>query len=212
MARIVFEDSEFTSLVPPYRPGGSRLWEVGLIVRDDLSPGMTTTGGRTWEEKSYRWLVSDVDLSDADPKSLEIGRFHQRHPMFSGRAGSPAGCIPEEDVARNIAKILTPGCTLIGAAPQGDVDHLRDLLYRHRLPWVAHHHVIDIESWAVGWLNGQASTSDWRAEGRQLPGLPWKYRDVLAALGIVQDDDQQHTALGDAQIVRQVWDLTTGGA
>lgn len=210
MTQIVFLDTEYTNLVPPHRPGGGRLWEIGMIVRTP-SPEAEAGApfGRDYEDREIRWLVDDVDLSTADPKSLEVGRFYERHPRYSEatrRAIAAADSnfdlsLSEYAVSWNVAQQIRPGCHIVGAVPGGDVDHLRDMLYRHGLPWVAHYHLIDIESMIVGYL--------W-ATGEP-PALPWPYSDLLAGLGLVEDEKTKHTALGNARMVRAAWDVMTGG-
>lgn len=58
MTALAFVDTETTGLDPDFH----EIWEVGLIVNDEE---------RLWQ--------LPVDLKRADPKALEIGRFHERY-------------------------------------------------------------------------------------------------------------------------------------
>jgi len=65
---VVYVDTETTSLREPHLPGGRRTWEVALI----RVPGDGTPARAAWLQ------IIDVDLADADPESLRVGRFHER--------------------------------------------------------------------------------------------------------------------------------------
>lgn len=63
---LVFVDTETTSLRPD-----RRAWDIALIVRRPGEP-----------DREYQWFVDDLalDLGNADPFALKIGRFYERHP------------------------------------------------------------------------------------------------------------------------------------
>jgi DNA polymerase III epsilon subunit-like protein len=168
---LVFLDTETTSLNRRTRLA----WEVALIVRGP--------DGRDDYEKA--WRVEDVDLSEADPMSLKIGRFHERFK----RVPAPMS-LPEAEVAVEIER-ETRGAVLIGAVPSFDEETLAGMLYRHGLCPTWHYHLVDVETLAAGAL--------------RMPPR-WDFDSVLAAYGLTYDEADRHTALGDARMVRDLYD------
>jgi len=74
MTYLAFVDTETTGLHPNRRP-----WEVAIIRRDlsGIAP-----------ERSVTIQITDVDLSDADPMALSIGRHRtvRRQLVLAGEA------------------------------------------------------------------------------------------------------------------------------
>lgn len=184
-APVCFIDTEYTTLDPWRR----RPWEVAIIRRDPGIADVETT-----------FLISDVDLSDADPKSLEVGHFFERHPAFGGvTAEDPLINYVTETEAAEVVEALTRGCHIVAAVPDPDVDILREMLRRHGLRWTGHYHLMDIENIAIGYLKGLDPTF--------IPQLPLKSDDLSRLCGLEPpDDDTRHTAMGDARWVRDWWD------
>lgn len=161
MTPIVFLDTETTSLRPD-----RWAWEVGMIRRDD-------TG-----ERECRFFVAlvDIGLQDADPFSLSVGRFWERHPHAQRLAGGggpfawqngdsmwslsggrtawevPDGVVVDAADAAAIVSAWTHGAHLVGAVPAFDADVLSKLLRDNWLTPSWHYHLIDVEALAVGWL------------------------------------------------------------
>ncbi|MDN7120282.1 hypothetical protein INN71_02635 [Nocardioides sp. ChNu-153] len=187
---LVFVDTEPTSLDPSRRP-----WEVCLIRRAPDSTERTT-----WV------MVEDVDLAYADPDSLRIGGFYDRHPAGSGLAvvQRPGPCrleVLREDRLARMVERETRGATLVGVNPGFDVHVLDKMLRRHRLAPAWHYWPVDVKSMAIGALHA-----------RGLDDLP-DSSDALAELcGVTPvPPAMRHTAMGDATWARDWYDrLATG--
>lgn len=191
MTPICFVDTETTSL-----RHDRRAWDVALIRRDD-------DGERTAQ---FYISLDDIDLPNADPFSLDIGRFWERHPdAASIREGAPhAGGLDEVYLgiraARTVAH-LTHGAHLVGAVPNFDAEVLANLIRGHGLIPAWHHHLIDVETLAVGYLAGLGNSI----------APPWKSDDLAAYLNIETPEDERHTALGDARMAARIYDRIMGG-
>lgn len=172
--------------------GVHSIWEVALVWPD---------GG------SCSWMVDDVKLSTADSSALSVGRFHER--WYS--AGS-SDRTSSQSVARHIAR-LTAGVHLVGVNVSFDARHLEQLLRQrnHAPGW--HYHLVDVAAMALGFLHGRADgyTADARAD-RTIP-LPYSSYELSRACGVAPpEDDEQHTALGDAQWAARWYRRLTEGA
>jgi hypothetical protein len=183
MTTLVFADTETTSLRRPYRPAGRRIWEIGMIRREPDGA-----------EREMAAIITDVDLREADPSSLAIGRFHQRHPAGAEQhlhAGDPDATYWEEARAAALVGDWTFGTHLIGTVPTFEDLGLEDLLYRHgRVPgW--HYHIVDVEALAAGKL-GLAP--------------PWDSGELSRKAGVDPEQYERHTALGDARWCRAIYD------
>lgn len=179
--KICFVDTETTSLRPD-----RRAWEIALILRD-------TEAGTDTE---YTWFIgqAELELGDADLGSLKIGRFHERHPESGPDAPSdpwgPGNTFNEYYVAQKVEK-LTRGAIVVGAVPNFDTEVLGDMLRRQGFCPAWHYHLVDVETLAAGAL-------------KQAP--PWGFDALLAAYGLAYADEDRHTALGDARMVRDLYD------
>lgn len=212
-SRICFLDCETTSLRPD-----RRAWEVGLIVRRDVivkHPDGPDTDGT--EDVEHRWLIAadDLDLGNADPMALKIGRFYERHPDFTpirkaGVSGAWEAVYPEPYVLREVEK-LTRGAHIVGAVPNFDTEVLAARMREHGICPSWHYHLVDIEALAVGYLSGLRSDEPPGMNDYPL-SLPWKSDDLSAALGIQVSEDDRHTALGDARWAMAIYDAVTGHA
>ncbi len=179
-APLVFLDTETDGLGP-----NRRAWEVALIRRDDQST-----------RELHMWLP--LDLRGADSQALAIGRFWDRHPEGRRVSGKPA--IPGEmvvtrdlDAARKIME-WTFGAHLVGAIPSFDADVLARLLRANGLLPQWHHRLYCIESIVAG------------SFGRPVGGL----RACAEAVGLTVEDGAEHTAMGDARMVWNIWDTVMG--
>lgn len=185
MTPIVFIDIESTSLHP-----ARRAWDIALISRDEDG------------DVVHRWFIDakDLDLGNADPFSLKIGRFYERHPDYaevSGRA------LPEQNVLHAVEDV-TRGAHLIGAVPNFDADTFDRRMRAHGILPSWHHHLIDVEALAVGYLHGLGKAGDLT--------LPWRSDDLSRACGVEPPSGQErHTALGDAGWALRWYDAITGG-
>jgi hypothetical protein len=188
--KIVFCDTETTSLRPD-----RRAWDIGLIAR---RPGHA--------DVEHQWYIDghDLDLGNADPFSLSIGRFYERHPHYRLDRESTGTDTESEYDALRLVEAITRGAHLVGAVPNFDADVLSARMRAHGICPSWHYHLIDVEALAVGYLNGK-----WTI-GREALGPPWKSDSLSADLGITVSEEDRHTALGDAKWARAIYDAVMG--
>lgn len=190
-APLCFLDTETTSLDPERRLA----WEFAAIRRNP-----------TGHQEKIQIFI-DVDLKDADPMSLKIGGYYDRHP-FGRRISSlhlsdqmsvtsPMGAY---GAARQIAR-TTHGAHLVGMNPSFDAETLGKLLRSQGLTPGWHYHLVDVEAMALGYLQGK---------GCDMPSLPWKSDDLAAALGVSIPDTDRHTAMGDVRLAMHMYDKMIG--
>jgi hypothetical protein len=198
-APICFIDTETTSL-----RHDRRAWEIGIIAR--ASDG---------SETEHHWFVSvrDLDLGNADPFSLKIGRFYERHPGADDMADPWDSC--EQNVLGEVERV-TRSAHLVGAVVSFDAEVLGARMRENGILPSWHYHLIDIEALAVGYLSGSpaygaSGAGSKRQETRDLITPPWKSDDLSAVLGITVPEDERHTALGDARWARAIYDAVMGG-
>lgn len=194
---IGFIDTETTGLDPEQH----EIWEVALILREYI----VIKHPDAWEqtERSYTWFLP-VDLSKADPYALTVGKFYERHPLFQAKLGPDDPTTTRLDQFAKLFSKLTHGVHLIGAITGFDVERLARLLRANGGCPGWHYHVLCIESMVLGWLHGQENQPD--------IGFPWKGEELVKATGVNPDLFKKHTALGDAEMVRQVYDKITQNA
>jgi DNA polymerase III epsilon subunit-like protein len=199
MTRICAIDTETTSLRPD-----RRAWEVGIVVRDPGQPDV-----------EYQWLVDDddLDLGNADPKSLAIGRFYERHPFGIAKRTETTPFATAECTVMLEVERITRGAHLVGAVVSFDADVLGKRMRAHGICPSWHYHLIDVEALAVG-ATAHAAARD--GFGRELAGsitaLPWKSEALSRALGVEPDEFDRHTALGDARWAMAIYDAVMEGA
>lgn len=215
---IVFVDTETTDVGPRRLP-----WEMAIIRRNP--------DGARGELRVF----IEIDLSDANPIALSVGRFHERHPLGQWIADSsswpditdmqlPPGGQPGRVyhyVTQAIAAALwckwTHGAHVIGAVPSFDTEVMGAVARRHGLTPSHHYHLCDVENLAAGYLMGRlrgcVERGSTEAEVERVKTLctpPWSSDDLLAEVGVTTPEDERHTALGDARMVEQVWDVIMG--
>ena len=170
---VVYVDVEFTTLDPLAR----RPWEIA-IIRDDHT-----------QVTEHVYLISDVDLTNADPRSLDVGRFGHRHPR-----ANPAACLAnarycvEAEAAPEIRR-LTSGAQWVGIVPHEDANTIAAMLRRHRLTPAWHYQLIDAAIYAAGALGWFPPMETWEAS---------------EAIGIGPDAYRIHQALDDARWSRDL--------
>lgn len=173
-----------------------RPWEIALI-REPALRG----------HASILMQITDVDLTDADPESLRISGFYDRHIRYSSGPRDPNTLYTTESGAASLVEEWTRSAQLIGLAPSHDVAILgRMLLRRNRIgSW--DHRLNDICNIAAGYLQGQAQTQTLHG-CRDLAEPIWSNRapSLSRACGVaVPDDDERHTALGGTRWVHRWW-------
>lgn len=187
---IAFADLETTGLDLTRH----ELWEIGLVLRDP-------TG-----DKEYLWEVRP-DLAAADPGALRINRYYSRTelPRYDSRLMQPTGTVsgavllsPASSrgtstpaaIAAQVAALLAD-TVLTAANVAFDAAFLAAFLRRHGQCPTWDHHLIEVESYAAGALG-------WAP--------PWMLHTLADALGVSQAAADRHTALGDALLVRDLYD------
>ncbi|QCQ91751.1 3'-5' exonuclease [Rhodococcus sp. SGAir0479] len=188
---LVFVDTETTSL----HPGHRRPWEIAMIRRHN---GATTT---------CILQIIDVDIADADPHSLNVGRFWERHvryrdpAKYAGADREPAPLF-EFDAAQQVAE-FTAGAHFVGVNPAFDADVLERMLRRNRLMPNWDYHLIDVPAMALGMLHAHAEMQ----LIEDAPELPYRSYELSKLCGVnPPDEDEQHTAYGDARWVERWYD------
>lgn len=182
---LLFLDTETTSLRVPWRAAPRQVWEVGAIRR---WPDGT--------EQEWRAYVRDPDLTDADPISLSIGGFYDRHPQYlrqrwASAAISGGNYLHSEAEVAYLIEWLARGATIIGAVPDFDASTLDALLARHGLAWGGHYHLICAEVYAAGAIGWEP---------------PYDSKALSLALGVDPAAYPQHEALADARWARDLYD------
>lgn len=191
---IVFIDTETTSLRPD-----RRVWEVAYIVRDGGPEGDREFSAQVW----------DIDLTEADPASLAIGGFYERHDRLRVPTGdNPVPEWPgatEQQVAGWVERD-TRGATIVANNPAFDAECLASMLRRNGYPPSWHYQLRNVVDVAIGWLIGN---------GAPLDTQPVKSDELSRLCGVEPPTKDRHTAMGDARWVRDWWDAITrpaGGA
>lgn len=104
---------------------------------------------------------------------------------------------------------------IVGAVPNFDTERLFALLARYGYGWQVHHHLIDVENLAIGYLAGvgQQAVNDGAIDGIDLDLLapPWDSNELSRAVGIDPDKFCRHTAMGDAEWAMAIYDRVVGG-
>lgn len=201
-ALLAFVDTETTSL-----RADRRAWEIGIIARHEDG-----------HEVEHHWFIdaSHLDLGNADPMALKIGRFHERHPQYrlDPFDGTPAS---DEAGALREVEAVTRGAHLVGAVVSFDAEVLGNRMRANGICPSWHYHLIDMEALAVGWLHRHAAhlenrqiSLDEATKLRQLATPPWKSGDLSAALGVTVSEEDRHTALGDARWAMRLYNAVTG--
>jgi DNA polymerase III epsilon subunit-like protein len=199
--RLCFVDCETTSLGPD-----RRAWEIGIILREP---------GSVRRDREFCFLIDadDLDLGNADPVSLKVGRFYERHPQYRlDREFDYSEVEPEAEALREV-EAITRGAHLVGAVVSFDADVLGQRMRANGILPGWHYHLIDVEALAVGYLAFSAARD---GDGKELDGsitaLPWKSEALSRALGVDPDDFDRHTALADAKWAMRIYDAVMGGA
>lgn len=197
MERLVFIDTETTSL-----RHDRRIWDVGLITREN---GLQI-------ERQMFVDASDLDLGNADPFSLKVGRFYDRHPnMLVWNAELRAQMGSERAVMQEIESI-TRGAHLIGAIVSFDAEGIAARMRACGIAPSWHHHLIDIEALCVGYLSGLGlGLVGTKGERPAIIAPPWRSDELTKAMGVESaPETDRHTAIGDARWAMRMYDKVMG--
>ena len=199
---LVFIDTETTGTHPERLP-----WEIAMIRREDGIDSRIVI------------QISDVDLSHAQPKGLEVGGFYKRHRTYAPESEWKDGVMfYRENLAAVAVEKWTRGAHLVGVNPAFDDQTLDAMLRRHNLIPAWHYHVIDVSAMGLGYLRGYADHA--RRYGPYDPtqpentiAPPYKSDQIAAACGVRPlPDHLRHTALGDATWAMEWYDTLMLGA
>ncbi len=180
--RLAFLDTETTSLRPD-----RRAWEIGVIIRRPDQPD---------HEQSWMIDVSDLDLGNADPRALDVGRFYERHPQFNDSGDPFSRDVVYESLAMEQVEKLLRGAYIVGAVPNFDTEVLDTRMRANDILPSWHYHLCDVENLAAGALRQPQ---------------PWGFDDLLTAFGLSFPEGDRHTALGDAKMARALYDAVMAG-
>ena len=178
-APIVFMDTETTGLALT-----DDIWEFAAIRREgDGSP----------DYPLHLFVEHDPEKAAALPESFRLdlqARF------------DPDAAVSPRDAARLINAITRPSANgakahIVGAVPNFDTERLALLLNAHGITPRWHYHLTDVETLAVGQCAGMSGTM-------LLP--PWDSDAVSEQIGVQPPTDRRHTAMGDAEWARAIFD------
>ncbi|WP_280335464.1 hypothetical protein [Nocardia wallacei] len=220
----VFCDTETT-----HRDHRARPWEITLIPREHPPAGPPV-------DTEIILQITDVDLTDADPEALDVGRFWQRHivhgsnppehvvlpplmsriPDWTEYRGRTVGVT--EAFAAVLVTAWTTGGHLIGVNTQFDMRVLTAMLARHGIAPAWHYHPRCVADHAAGYLAGVLA--GYRAALTGDTSIVPDANDVAAALAFPRYStrvlrlagieppaaDARHTAYGDTDWARRAWD------
>lgn len=189
MTRLIFLDTETTGL----DSDRNEVWEVAAIVRELDVPDTVDV-----DDVEHHWFLY-VNLEKADLIALNIGRYFERHPTMDDRS-KPEAISNDTVFAREFFR-LSIGATIVGAVPDFDTRFLSKLLKRNNLISAWHYHLVCVENLVAGKYGMQP---------------PWKSDELFYKLGYdtesVKYVEGKHTAMGDARVVRDVYDLVMKNA
>lgn len=197
---LVFLDTETTGL----RPDVHVPWEVGWITAVHyVAAAGTGEGGviEVHERRAYQVRLAAHERLRADPNALRVGHFAERYlversadepndvmrqltaDVMHARTMARSAQGPMEDL-RDGGDEPLPACYLVGAVPSFDHNMLtRWLGWPDFGEGLWHYHLIDVETLAAGMT-------------RMPPPINTRILNLM--LGIAEDDDAKHTALGDS--------------
>lgn len=192
-APIIFMDTETTGLDPD-----RHIWEFAAIRRD---PDGT--------EEVYEVLVEH-----------DTAKAMKLPPSFKADYDARFRAV-EAIAARHLVGVVHYACRsdtgapyadrphIVGAVPNFDTERIAQLMRFHGVEPTWHHHIIDAETLAIGWLRGR-----YGAVGIQdlapFPEPPWDSDALSKAIGIDPGQFARHTALGDVRWAMAIYNRVMG--
>lgn len=181
--RLIFLDTETTGLDIRHH----RIWDLAYIVREPDG-----------SEREVQYFLKDMNLAEADPFALNIGKFYERFPN-PDHAADPwaiSGTTHPGDAAMSVFMDFKD-VIIVGAVPWFDAEFLKHMLWRAGLLPTWHYHLVDVETLAAG-------------HAGLVP--PWDFDYILEFYGLEYDEAERHTALGDARMAMRLYDAVMAGA
>lgn len=178
---VAFVDTETTGLFKE-----RRAWDIAIIRRDDNG---------TETQLTVFIDLQDLDLDNAAPEALRIGRFEQRHPQRGGQLGTGQFLLREAAAASMIADFLRE-TVVYGVNVSFDTTTLAAQLRRHCLEpsWIGH---VDIRTPARRHVEASGQCLPDKANGNTSEQLS-RMCDVA-----IPELAERHTAMGDALWVKR---------
>lgn len=120
---------------------------------------------------------------------------------YAARFKASTALTPAE-AAHRVSKIVRGGAVIAGSNPGFDMERLTDLLAVFDLEPEWHYHPCDVPTMAIGWLSSLSGLT---------PGRPWKSNELSELVGVDPDNYKRHTAMGDVEWCRDLYDSITDG-
>ena len=190
MSALVFMDTETTGLALT-----DDIWEFAGIRREEDGSQTDLHLFIEHDEEKCRYLPESF-LTD------HLARFPGHNQATS-----------QHDAAHHIASFMGNQSGegkphIVGAVPNFDTERIARLMgtVNRKPQW--HHHIIDAETLAVGYVMGQRSApAVTRAHG--IP-LPWDSDQLSRLVDVEPPTDTRHTAMGDALWAMAIYDRVMG--
>jgi hypothetical protein len=184
---LVFLDTETTGLAVD-----DEIWEFAAVRRE---PDGT-------EKELHLFLQHNASKCIQLPESYLAD--HQRRFPASHMVDWHPDVVAPYKAAELINEFLQGRPHIVGAVPSFDLPLIERLSRRWITDWTPpwHYHVIDVETVALGWLNGRGT--------RTRP--PYRSDDLAAACWVDPPaKGERHTAMGDVRWVMRWYDAMLGG-
>lgn len=181
---IVVLDTETDGLHDQRMP-----WEIAVYRS---LPGVL--GGKRWD--LWHVYIDTVDTVYADPVALRIGRWHERFPhqdrvyTMSDPATPSNGSVVDAELGAHLIHRITDGKWIVGANPAFDMGAMGNLMARFGL--------------SPRWKYRPVCVSNYAAAQQSPPILPRGLVGTAEMLRIDMQDDDMHTAVGDARLTLAV--------
>lgn len=190
---LAFIDVETTETHPELR----RAWDIALIIR-------TPDGAQT----EHQWFVSrgGLDLGNANPYALAVGKFYGRHPQANGSGSRGRFLEPltmEERTVLSEVERLTRGARLVAWNVEFDATTLDRRMRANGILPAWDYHLIDVRPLAAGYLTGVLAAGNGlglAVDAGDPSPVWWDSERITGALGVdLPPEEDRHTGLGDAR-------------
>jgi DNA polymerase III epsilon subunit-like protein len=194
-APIVVLDTETCGLDPD-----AHIWEVAAIRRNPDGEHI----------EYHAFIQHDTTQATRLPEQFRTDHDARYRP---DHAITPASLVDDLRILFAPPADYNLRAHVVGAVPNFDTERIARLMRHHGVdvPW--HHHLMDAETLAIGYLRGALAAD--RQAGLQplrepFPGPPWDSDALSRTLGIDPDQFERHTALGDCKWALAIYDHVMG--